>query len=71
MDLALDFLINLLCFSQTLSFGDIRIFENEDKTRTFIALGVNTGDYPVLNGIVGRLDSCLQEFNLPPFYEVC
>lgn len=53
-----------------ITFDSIKIFENEEKTRTFIALGVNQEDYLFLNRIVEKLDFSLEEFNLPPFYEV-
>lgn len=54
-----------------MNFDTIKVFENEDKTRTFLSLGVCEEDYSFLNEIVrDKLDACLAEFKLPAFYEV-
>lgn len=61
---------HLIPFRHSINFNSIKVFENEDNTRTFIALGVCEGDYSFLNEIVGKLNICLADFKLPPFYDV-
>lgn len=50
-------------------FGSLRIYCNEERTRTFIGLQIRTG-YDSLLKLVDALDTCLKEFSLPTFYEV-
>ncbi|XP_060535850.1 U6 snRNA phosphodiesterase 1 [Cylas formicarius] len=49
-------------------FDEVRVYSNEEKTRTFLGLQTNSG-HDSLVSIVHVLDRCLAEFNLPPFYE--
>ncbi|CAG9864653.1 unnamed protein product [Phyllotreta striolata] len=49
-------------------FNDLKIYCNEERTRTFIGLRIQTG-YDSLKSLVDILDVCLGEFSLPAFYE--
>ncbi|XP_018564065.1 U6 snRNA phosphodiesterase [Anoplophora glabripennis] len=49
-------------------FDSLKVYCNEERTRTFIGLQIKTG-YDSLLKLVESLDKCLSEFNLPPFYE--
>lgn len=51
-------------------FGNLKIYCNEERTRTFIGLQIRTG-YDSLMKLVEVLDGCLEEFSLPTFYTVC
>lgn len=51
-------------------FGSLKIYCNEERTRTFIGLQIRTG-YDSLIKLVESLDECLEEFSLPTFYTVC
>lgn len=56
------------CLSSfNIAFGEIEIYCNEDRTRTF--LGVKTLDMDLLLNLTGRLDECLEEFKLPKYHE--
>lgn len=62
-----------LCFRFWMPLNSIRIYCNDNKTRTFISLSLNEMDSSAQRNvceIVKRLDDCLRDFNLPPFYEV-
>ncbi|XP_034251077.1 U6 snRNA phosphodiesterase [Thrips palmi] len=48
--------------------GDIRVYTNEEQTRTFIGIVVTAGKEN-LTKLVARLDQVLSDFRLPPFYE--
>lgn len=50
-------------------FGTLKVYCNEERTRTFIGLQIRTG-YDSLMKLVEALDSCLVEFSLPTFYKV-
>nr|XP_022901982.1 U6 snRNA phosphodiesterase [Onthophagus taurus] len=49
-------------------FDSLKVYCNEDRTRTFIGFVVKTG-YDTLAKLVEILDKCLNEFRLPKFYE--
>ncbi|KAJ8939036.1 hypothetical protein NQ318_012634 [Aromia moschata] len=49
-------------------FDGLKIYCNEERTRTFIGLQIRTG-HDSLVKIVEALDTCLGEFNLQPFYK--
>ncbi|XP_045462546.1 U6 snRNA phosphodiesterase [Harmonia axyridis] len=51
-----------------LTFGNLQVYCNEEKTRTFIGLEV-TSAHDTLNSIIEELDKCLSEFQLPLFYK--
>lgn len=50
-------------------FGNLKIYCNEERTRTFIGLQIRTG-YDSLMKLVNACDICLEEFSLPTFYKV-
>ncbi|KAI5710298.1 hypothetical protein M8J76_000693 [Diaphorina citri] len=52
----------------TIKFNSIEIFCNEEKTRSFIALGANSCKTS-LTSIVQAVDKSAQEFKLPTYYE--
>ncbi|XP_069702015.1 U6 snRNA phosphodiesterase 1 isoform X1 [Periplaneta americana] len=54
--------------SFTLCFNDLKIYCNEEKTRTFVGLTVAVG-HKALIAAVNVLDKCLADFKLPPFYK--
>ena len=45
------------------------MYTNEEKTRTFIGVVITAGQ-ETLTQIARRLDQVLEDFKLPPFYEV-
>ncbi|XP_055948060.1 U6 snRNA phosphodiesterase 1-like isoform X2 [Argiope bruennichi] len=49
-------------------FQTLEVYENEEKTRTFLGLKVHTG-YDQLLKILRKVDSCVEEFKLPIFYK--
>ncbi|KAF2898874.1 hypothetical protein ILUMI_07302 [Ignelater luminosus] len=49
-------------------FNTLNVYCNEERTRTFIGLDIKSG-YDTLCKLVEHLDSCMDEFNLPHFYE--
>lgn len=60
---------HLRCFIKfKIMFQSLEVYENEEKTRTFLGLKVHIGcDY--LCKITEKVDACLAEFKLPSFYE--
>lgn len=48
----------------------VNVYCNDDRTRTFVALSVAAEDCVPMKRIVDALDRCLDEFKLPPFYQV-
>lgn len=55
-------------FSRTFcTFHSVNFFCNEEKTRTFLILEVNSNTDILINYIV-EVDKVFKEFNLPPFY---
>lgn len=48
--------------------GDVKVYMNEEKTRTFIGIVVTAGKENLIQ-IVQRMDQVLSDFKLPPFYE--
>lgn len=50
-----------------ISFGEIEIYCNEERTRTF--LGVKTLEVADLLELTGHLDVCLEEFKLSKYYK--
>ncbi|XP_043231896.1 U6 snRNA phosphodiesterase-like [Amphibalanus amphitrite] len=51
-----------------LSVGPARVYVNDEGTRTFLGLTVTTG-LEAVTKTSQRLDRCLDEYGLPPFYE--
>lgn len=52
-----------------LEFSNIKVYCNDDKTRTFIALEVDYFAKKHLLQLSQKVDEVLEEFNLPLFYE--
>ncbi|XP_037094845.1 U6 snRNA phosphodiesterase-like [Pollicipes pollicipes] len=51
-----------------LALGPARVYVNDEGTRTFLGLTVSAGGVAVA-GVSRRLDRCLAEYGLPPFYQ--
>ncbi|CAG9818638.1 unnamed protein product [Phaedon cochleariae] len=49
-------------------FNDLKIYCNEERTRTFIGMSIKTG-HDSLVKLVEIMNECLGDFNLPHFYE--
>ncbi|GLV34652.1 uncharacterized protein CBL_09133 [Carabus blaptoides fortunei] len=49
-------------------FDGLKVYCNDERTRTFIGLKIKTG-YDSLLNIVQILDECLKQYNLPEFYK--
>ncbi|KAJ1529852.1 hypothetical protein ONE63_006589 [Megalurothrips usitatus] len=49
-------------------FGEVKVYTNEEKTRTFIGIVVTAGN-ETLKYAAHRLDEILSDFKLPSFYE--
>lgn len=47
----------------------LNVYCNEDKTRTFISIGVAESNCDKLKILVNSVDRCFNEFNLETFYE--
>lgn len=58
------------CFSFCLEIVGIKIYCNDDKSRSFIALKVDHNSSQHLQRIVKQIDRVLKDFHLPEFYEV-
>nr|XP_026499150.1 U6 snRNA phosphodiesterase-like isoform X2 [Vanessa tameamea] len=52
-----------------LNFDSVEVYCNEENTRTFIALGVDALSHAYLNNILKQIDTLLDDFKLPTFYE--
>ncbi|CAD7092048.1 unnamed protein product [Hermetia illucens] len=52
-----------------IQFQHLKVYCNEDRTRTFIGLKVNSGMTQQLDAISKRLDTVLKEYRLPEFYK--
>lgn len=52
-----------------IAFNSVKIYCNEDRTRTFLGINIDVGQDSLMQ-IVNNLDGCLNEFNLPTFYDV-
>lgn len=52
-----------------LNFDSVEVYCNEEKTRTFLALGVDAISHEYLINIVEKIDNILGDFKLPKFYE--
>lgn len=66
--------INYYSSSFSIFLNNITIVCNDEGTRTFICLEIDPNIHSsrvILNNLVQRINQCLDEFNLPPFYEVC
>ncbi|GIY64219.1 u6 snRNA phosphodiesterase [Caerostris darwini] len=50
-------------------FQSLEVYENEEKTRTFLGLKVHSG-YEHLLKILKKVDACVNEFKLPKFHEI-
>lgn len=51
-----------------MTFGNLEVFCNENRTRTFI--GFIAQPTEVLSQCVDQLDNVLSNYNLPKYYEV-
>lgn len=54
-------------------FNSIKIYCNDNQSRTFISLSIDdepSATTQSLSFIVKQLNGCLEEFKLPPFYQV-
>lgn len=56
-------------FRFPICLGDVRVYTNEEQTRTFIGIVVTAGKETLIR-LVQKLDEVLSDFKLPPFYEV-
>ncbi|PSN39436.1 hypothetical protein C0J52_12355 [Blattella germanica] len=54
--------------SFSLGFNTVKVYCNDEKTRTFIGLTVAEG-HKSLTASVNILNKCLADFKLPPFYK--
>lgn len=61
--------LQICVFRFLILFNDLKVYCNEERTRTFIGLEVLTG-YDTLKKCVQILDQCLEEFRLALFYKV-
>lgn len=61
--------IIFFCYRFVIMFDGLKVYCNDERTRTFIGLKIKTG-YDSLLNIVEMLDECLKEYNLPTFYKV-
>lgn len=50
-----------------LGLDRLQVYVNDEGTRTFVGLTAGAG-WPQLTRLSGRVDSCLAEYNLPPFW---
>lgn len=57
-------------FRFRIQFQHLKVYCNEERTRTFIGLKVNSGMTQQLDAISKRLDTVLKEYRLPEFYKV-
>lgn len=64
------FIYILFYCSFELNFDSVEVYCNEEKTRTFLALGVDALCHEYLINIVEKIDNILGDFKLPKFYEV-
>lgn len=60
----------IFCFSFHLGFAAVKIYCNEENTRTFISLDVDPLTQKHLLNLTKKVDRVLNEFQLPTFYEV-
>ena len=49
--------------------SEIVFFSNEEKTRFFACIAVDESCHDTVAAVVKDVDSCLNEFNLPTYYE--
>lgn len=53
----------------TLIVGDLKIYTNEERTRTFLGIQCDNND-KTLKYFMNSLNKLLEDYQLPPFYEV-
>ncbi|XP_052862884.1 U6 snRNA phosphodiesterase 1 [Anopheles cruzii] len=56
------------CQRFRLEFEGVGVYANEERSRTFIGVRIAEVSCVPLNTLVGKLDECLREYKLPPFY---
>lgn len=57
--------------SKSIDLNSLMFYSNDEKTRTFIGINISLkSDMLYLNDLVRRMNVCLEDFNLPPYYEV-
>lgn len=59
-----------LCYSFELGFAGLKVYCNEENSRTFISLTVDPFTEKYLLAITRKVDQALEDFKLPTFYEV-
>lgn len=62
--------IKKLCLNTnkfTLEFSDIKVYCNEERTRTF--LGIRCCNNNIADYLISAINNILEEYQLPPFYE--
>nr|XP_040575640.1 U6 snRNA phosphodiesterase-like [Lepeophtheirus salmonis] len=65
-----DIIVHYPYFSITIDLiNSLKVFLNDDKTRTFVALNVLDSNNEFLCNIQEGVDSVLEERDLPPFYD--
>ncbi|KAK7115116.1 U6 snRNA phosphodiesterase 1-like [Littorina saxatilis] len=55
-------------YSCICDIGPLKMYTNDEKTRTFISLEVNVDDTNLVE-YTSAVDSCFKQFNLPAFYQ--
>lgn len=57
--------------SKSIDLNNLMFYSNDEKTRTFIGINITLeSDMNYLNDLVRRMNICLSDFKLPPYYEV-
>jgi len=51
-----------------LSLDRLKVYVNDDRTRTFVGLEASSG-IKQLHRLTEKVDKCMKEFSLPPFYK--
>jgi hypothetical protein len=59
----------LFRFRFELSFSSFKIFQNDDKTRSFFSLVVDRGSENVCQ-VIQKVDEVFSQYKLPVYYEV-
>lgn len=59
-----------LFYSFELGFSGVKVYCNEENTRTFIALQADYFSQKYLLELTQKVDEILKDYKLPTFYEV-
>lgn len=66
-----NYLLTEPMMSFTLRFSpEIMYLENDEKTRHFACISVDESSHLEVLSLIGKVDKCLKEFNLPCYYEL-